>query len=776
MNNDYFRAGNPNTTQDELRQLSSNESAEVRLRLAENVKCPVDILARLSADDRPEVRAAAGTNPAAPLAVIERVARDSNAEVRLVMAAESNLPLDIIRILSNDRDSEVRERAQQTLTGMDLEAKLQESGFQKSPGDAGRLGDLIVMSGILTEDEVREYLSKARETGVPLGRVLAENKALSQALIVQLLNVQAELRRGDITSEVAIAKLEEYKTSSLAQRQTQRLQPLRAPLPADPTANLGIRSLIDAAPDGIVIFDESGIVLEWNRQAELIMGYSRRQAVGQPFSVLLDSSSDFQTNSSMKALFGPATGTEPRPPIELTTSDGRGGKTPIEITVSREESAGAPYIAFVRDVSERKKHEERRSAQFTVTRMLSDARSLSQIGPEMLHILCETTGWDTGELLLVDEAQDRLGRNAQWRAPHVGERRGPETYARGVGIPGYVWQNRRPAWIDSSTRKDRFTGGSNQTAALGLPIMFQNEFHGVLYLSSGVIRMPEKDSIEMLANCCAQIGQFIQRQNAEQARQRMLLLQQREDFMATLAHDLKTPLISGERVLELLINGSLGALQPDQARVLQMLRDSNQALLRMVKNLLSVYKYESGVEHLHLEPTDVCALIKASAEELRPMVDQKGLNLQVETPNDFEPFVCDGLELRRVVTNLLSNAIKYTGEGGQILVSLEDCPDERSVKLRVKDNGIGIPLNEQKNIFRRFWQGNQCHRAIGTGLGLHLCWKIIEAHGGKIHVESAEKQGSTFTVTLPKPQVKPIPLPVIDVKAELLAVRGARQA
>ena len=452
----------------------------------------------------------------------------------MVLASEANISIEILHELTRDEEPTVRERAKQTLAGLELESKLAQTGFQANSGEAARLGDLITLSGILTEEEVKDFLSVAREVGLPLGRVLAEKRAISQVLIVQLLNVQAAIRQGEMSVEEAIEVLERFKAASLSQRQTQQLHPLRVPA-ADkplPASSLGIRALIDAAPDGVVIFDEEGLVIDWNKQAEVIMGYSRRQAIGRTFWELLNSSSGLQKNS-LEEIFAASIANDSRPCVELVTKDGRGGKIPVEITVSRDESANAPYIAFVRDVSERKKLENRRSAQYAVTRMLSDTTSLAQAGPEMLHLLCETTGWDTAEILLVNETGDLLTRATSWRAANCQpESHGPGSYPRGVGIPGEVWSTGQITWIDSSNRPEYWSGSSSQTATLGLPIVFQSEFHGVLYLTSRRMRLPERDSVEMLANCCVQIAQYIQRQRAEKARQRVVLLQQREDFMS----------------------------------------------------------------------------------------------------------------------------------------------------------------------------------------------------------------------------------------------------
>ncbi|HEY9773186.1 MAG TPA: ATP-binding protein [Planktothrix sp.] len=749
LNSDYFRAGNPSTPANELRELRISNSAEVRLRLAENLKCPADILAELSVDQIAEIRAAVGSNPSAPLSIVERVADDTNPDVRTILASEPGIPPSVLNRLAIDRDEFVRQRAQRTLVEIAIDLQLTQPQPLTGGRDSARLGDLIVMAGILTQEEVNEYLAISRETGMPLPRVLVKEKALSQLLILQLLNVQAGLRKGEHTLESALAVLHACRNAGLSQRKTQQMSVFPPRVVAATHSELRIRALIDAAPDAVVVFDDAGTVLEWSKQAEVMFGFSRRQVLGQPVSeVLLDGARDGE--DALKRLLSNPCSTRRGHAIEMLSRESSGGSIEIEITISKDDSDNSPFIAFIRDISERKKAERRRLAQYSVTRKLSQAQSLEQDGAEMLRIMCETTGFEIGELFMLSDDDEYLNRIVEWHRSDAANPADSQIFTKGDGVPGYVWQTRRPAWVDGcrSLNTNSLAAGKNMSV-LALPVVLQNQLLGVLCLKSGrPIRMPDKDSIEMLANCCAQIAQFIERERAEKAKQKVLLLQQREDFMATLAHDLKTPLISGERVLELLINGSLGELHGEQLRVLSMLRESNQVLLHMVQNLLAVYRYESGVEQLHLELSDLRKLVTFAADEIRPMLDHKGVQLTLEVPDWFDPLLCDSFELRRVMSNLLSNAVKFTPAGGKIHVTLEDCREERAVKIIVADTGIGIPESQQKNIFRRFWQSSKYHRAIGTGLGLHLCRNIIEAHSGKITCESKEKQGSTFTIYL----------------------------
>lgn len=226
-----------------------------------------------------------------------------------------------------------------------------------------------------------------------------------------------------------------------------------------------------------------------------------------------------------------------------------------------------------------------------------------------------------------------------------------------------------------------------------------------------------------------------------------LISQQRDNFVAALVHDLKTPLVGADRTLEQMVNGALGSLDPGQTDVLNMLRRSNHQLLLMIQNLIEVYRYEAGEPTMTVEELDLSELINVAMAELKALAEHKGVHL---TANLSEPIYMNGdrLALRRVFLNLLDNALKFTSRGDKVWVTFRREKDK--IKLTVGDTGIGISLHDQKKLFRQFFQGEAGKRyAPGTGLGLYLCKQIINNHGGTIDVESFEGQGTTFTITIP---------------------------
>jgi two-component system, sensor histidine kinase and response regulator len=234
-----------------------------------------------------------------------------------------------------------------------------------------------------------------------------------------------------------------------------------------------------------------------------------------------------------------------------------------------------------------------------------------------------------------------------------------------------------------------------------------------------------------------------------QARVRSMLrlketIDQRENFVSCLTHDLRTPLIAANRMLDLLKQQAFGEVTGEQQEAIANIVHSNNNMLEMLNTLLETHHYELGQKILSFLPVDLQSIIQEIITELTPLATEKGIELKSIIEPDVSPIQGDRLELRRVITNLIGNAIKFTDRGSVEVILSEN---QSEVQLQVKDSGIGISAQEQQTIFQRYHQGN--HRRSGKGLGLYLCQQIINAHQGKISVQSQLGEGTTFTVAIP---------------------------
>ncbi len=242
------------------------------------------------------------------------------------------------------------------------------------------------------------------------------------------------------------------------------------------------------------------------------------------------------------------------------------------------------------------------------------------------------------------------------------------------------------------------------------------------------------------------------------------IARQREDFVSRLTHDLRTPLVAADRMLMLFQQGALGELSPQMQEVIAIMARSNINLLTMVNTLLEVYRFEAGRKTLALQPINLAQLLEEVTGELTPLAQDKMLLLNLELNEELKTntIIGDRLELHRLFTNLIGNAIKFT-DSGAVTISLTSQTqfDKNSeyqlsgksnfadyIRIAIADTGLGIPPEEQTTIFERFRQGS--HKSSGSGLGLYLARRIVEAHQGMILLNSQLGKGSTFIVLLPK--------------------------
>ncbi|MBD2214223.1 hybrid sensor histidine kinase/response regulator [Nostoc linckia FACHB-104] len=241
------------------------------------------------------------------------------------------------------------------------------------------------------------------------------------------------------------------------------------------------------------------------------------------------------------------------------------------------------------------------------------------------------------------------------------------------------------------------------------------------------------------------------------------IARQREDFVSRLTHDLRTPLVAADRVLMLFQEGALGALSPQMHEVITIMARSNTNLLSMVNTLLEVYRFEAGRKTLAFQPVNLRQLLEEVVGELAPLAQAKtlALNLAVAEELTTNIIMGDRLELHRLFTNLIGNAIKFTASGSvniRLSSTTEtsqnfdvDAAENSTISgyliVEVEDTGPGISAEDQASLFERFRQGS--HKTSGSGLGLYLSRRIVEAHQGNILVKSELGNGSLFMVTLP---------------------------
>ncbi|MBL7130818.1 MAG: GHKL domain-containing protein [Candidatus Omnitrophica bacterium] len=224
----------------------------------------------------------------------------------------------------------------------------------------------------------------------------------------------------------------------------------------------------------------------------------------------------------------------------------------------------------------------------------------------------------------------------------------------------------------------------------------------------------------------------------------------KSEFVSAVSHELRTPLTSIKGYAAILMAGKLGAVPAPVKQRLEKINKHSDSLTKLISDLLDISRVESGKVAMKLEKLDPQDAINWVADIVAPQIKEKKIQITVDIPKEVSSCLADTIQLGRVLTNLLGNAIKFTPEKGKISIRVKE--DKNFLQIDVRDSGIGIAEEDLVNIFEEFYRvDNAINQEVkGTGLGLSLVKRIVEAHKGKIWVNSKLGKGTTFSFTLPK--------------------------
>jgi two-component system sensor histidine kinase GlrK len=229
----------------------------------------------------------------------------------------------------------------------------------------------------------------------------------------------------------------------------------------------------------------------------------------------------------------------------------------------------------------------------------------------------------------------------------------------------------------------------------------------------------------------------------------------KEEFLAHVSHELRTPMASIQEGTHLLLDEIPGPLSQEQRTTLRIMADSSRRLITLISTILDLSKMNAGMMEYRIVPTDIKRVADMSVKKVQLLADAKHVQLLLEGPAQQVWVKADVFRIEQVLDNLLSNALKFSSEGGIVKVVMKPDLNSGTLEVSVSDGGPGIQAEDLPYIFERFYQGRTKAKlaAPGSGLGLALAKNVVEAHGGRIWIESEAKKGTTvrFVLLLTKP-------------------------
>ena len=523
------------------------------------------------------------------------------------------------------------------------------------------------------------------------------------------------------------------------------------------------RTVLEAAAEGIVMVGPDGHITMINAKLEEMFGYRREELLGQPLETLLPERLR-DTHAAHRLGYFAQPRTRPMGKglgLDLIGRRKDGTEFPIEVSLSYMEAAGSVVaMAFVTDITERKRAELRLKTQFAVTQILAESGALREATPRLLEAICEGVGWEVGELWFFDPRAGVLRRAGGWHQPAADllefDLKSREVVLPpGTGLIGKVWASGEPALItdvgaDPAFARRRLAAEAGLKAAFAFPVRARDEVFGVMAFFSRRPRQPDPDLLQVMADIGSRIGGYLERRRAEAElqRQREVLYQGEKlaalgRLAAGVVHEMNNPLGIMLSRIELLLMAVEGGGAPAEVREdLQVLHRNTQRVARVAQSLLSFARH-SPREH---GPVDLNHVVEETMVLVQKAMSADGVRISTALDPALPQLFGDPGALQQVLLNLLTNAREAMAGGGEIRIETgpaPDCPDW--LRLVVSDTGPGIPPEALPKIFDPFFTT----KPDGTGLGLSVSYGIVQDHHGTVEVQSEPGKGATFTLSFP---------------------------
>ncbi len=526
-------------------------------------------------------------------------------------------------------------------------------------------------------------------------------------------------------------------------------------------------TVTESVTDAIVSAEEDGRIAFWNDAARGMFGYEPEDVLGKELTVLVPERFVDAHRQAFARRLETGRGDVIARTIELVGRRSDGTEFPLEVSLGEwRRGERRAFTGVIRDLTERKRTERYLTAQVGVASVLVESPSLEDAAPRFLAAIGGSMGWPAGGLWTPESDGERLRCRATWHAPGADVDAFEEAtleiaLARGEGLPGRVWQGGEPVWIRDAENEPAFpraraAAESGLHGAIGLPLVSDGEVVGVIDFFSPEIQAPEHELVDLMATIGTQLGGFIQRKRAEdelaataaELRARASDLERSnadlEQFAYVASHDLSEPLRMVAGFVQLLQKRYEGRLDEDADEFIGYTVDGVNRMQALIDDLLAFSRVGRGDREL--TDVDAGAVARRAVDALSAPLAETGAEVEI---GELPTVRGDERELGQLFQNLISNALKFHGDDAP-RVRVTAAAEEGGTEWRfaVSDNGIGIEPRHAERIFKMFQRLHGRDAYPGTGIGLAICKKIVEHHGGRIWVEPNADAGSVFKFTL----------------------------
>jgi PAS domain S-box-containing protein len=527
------------------------------------------------------------------------------------------------------------------------------------------------------------------------------------------------------------------------------------------------RAVTESVTDAIISADADGRIVFWNRGAAAIFGYDAGEAMGLELTVLMPERYRERHLAGLRRLREDGESSVVGRTLELNGLRRDGAEFPLELSLGSWHQADQRYYtAVIRDLSVRQRAERYLIAQHAVEAVLVESPPLEDAIPRLLAAMAESLEWEAGGYWKHDPDADVMRCVAFWgrdperlREFEAASRDTP--MPRSVGMSGRVLASGRPAWVLDVTKDENFARAAvarqaGLHGAIALPVLDESgQVVAVVDFFTSELSQPDQALMEIMSTISVQIGQFLRRKRAEEAlaatahelRLRAAELERSnaelEQFAYVASHDLSEPLRMVAGFVQLLSDRYKGRLDSDADEFIGYTVDGVRRMQSLIDDLLT---YSRVGRSVHDGPVDLDEVVEDAQAALRAVIAERNAAIEAEP---LPTVIGDARELRQVMQNLLSNALKFVAadQTPQVRVSAARRGDMWEVS--VSDNGIGIAPQHSERIFKMFQRLHGRDSYEGTGIGLAICKKTVERHGGTIGVAPAANGGSVFHFTAP---------------------------